>query len=496
MRFIKLSSLVIFTLLLSLFFFTSCRDDDPVTDNDPIASFQYEIGEVNFLEVTFSNYSEHATEYSWDFGDGNSSSEESPVHTYASSGSYEVKLTASNSTGSATFMETINLVDPNEAQKELTGDVSKTWKLFREGTCLSLGPDADNPAGWWPGLINDGARPCLYHQTFTFHLDGSFVYDDMNAFWGENDPWGGTDNHEKCFEPTAENMVNKDGADVSAWGSGTHSFTYDPSAGKITLTGMGAWMGFVHTVGLPDLYSNVPTASRTFDAAITKEEGYDLLTINYDYGTDGYWTAVYANYSDPSLEPDVETEQQEFGEDLPDVSPTELYFSFASPTDFILLDTIDSGAEITLGVDDPADPNAAKVGQYYKTTELYQELKFQTSPEANDINFENLTSVSLEVYLPSSNDYSGDLSKMVIIGLADQSKTEQWWTDHREYLDDGTALPEDEWIKLTYPLDMPNSGAGSYTPYERNDLDMIYIQLGGGGHAVDGTFYVRNLRFQ
>lgn len=490
--------LALFALVLSgSILFTSC-EKDPEPKEDPVSSFQFEISETNFLEVTFSNFSQNAESSSWDFGDGNMSTDENPTHTYAVAGDYTVTLTVSNGETDAMSSKTVTIVDPNEALKLLTGDVSKTWKLFREGTALQLGPDASNPGGWWPGLTNNGARPCLYEQEFTFHLDGTFVFDDKGVFWGENDPWAGTDLHETCFEPTTENMVNKDGADVSAWGSGTHQFSYNASTGEVTLTGTGAWMGLVHAVGTPDLYSIVPTASRTFKVNITQETGYDVLTVLYDYGADGLWTCMYVNYSDPSLEPDIVQEEDPFGMDLPDVSPNEMFFSFASadPSESILLDTIASGAQITLGVDDPADAGAKKVGEYYRTPNPFQELKFQTSPEANDINFENLTTVSLDVYVPSSNDYSGDLSKAIIIGLADQSQTEQWWTDNREYLDDGTALEEDKWITLTYQLDMPNAGAGTYTPYDRNDLDMIYISIGGGGHSVPGTFYIRNLRFE
>ena len=496
MKITKLNFLLMAIMTLGLLSITSCGDDDVVTtDPDkPIASYQFVISTSNFLEVAFTNFSQNADSYSWNFGDGTSSTEKDPVHVFPSGGDYTVELTATGAGGTATNSKTITIVDPNEALKLLTGDNTKTWKLFREGTCMSLGPDASNPAGWWPGLQNDGKRPCLFSQTFTFGLDGSFVYDDMGMFWGENDPWNGTALHETCFEPTAANMVNKDGADLSAWGSGTHSFTYDPSSGEVTLNGMGAWMGLVHTVGLPDLYSNVPTPSRTFNVSITQNEGYDLMTLNYDYGTDGLWTCVYASYSDPSLEPDIVTEGVEFGEDLEDITPTVLGHTFSSDSAFDLLGLLSGNSTIVTGVDDPADPTAAKVGEFTRvTTEQYQEAKLQVSPDPKDINFANFSTISIDVYLPSSNDYSGSLSKVVILGLADQSKTEQWWTDITQYETDGST-PEDQWVTLTYNLDSPTSGTGG-SPLARTDYDMVFINIGGGGHTNGGTFYVRNLRF-
>lgn len=71
----------------------------------PTASFTF--SEAGFGEVTFTNTSTDGNTYDWDFGDTNSSSDESPVHIYASSGSYSVSLTVTNDCGSETFTEEI-----------------------------------------------------------------------------------------------------------------------------------------------------------------------------------------------------------------------------------------------------------------------------------------------------------------------------------------------------------------------------------------------------
>lgn len=67
--------------------------------NEPVADFSLD----SFSEtVAFTNNSTDATEYLWDFGDGETSNEAEPTYTYASNGTYIVTLTASNPCSSST----------------------------------------------------------------------------------------------------------------------------------------------------------------------------------------------------------------------------------------------------------------------------------------------------------------------------------------------------------------------------------------------------------
>jgi PKD repeat protein len=61
----------------------------------PDAGFNFTIGS-GMNEVNFLNISEYSDSYSWDFGDGNFSTDVNPDHNYISNGTYTITLTASN----------------------------------------------------------------------------------------------------------------------------------------------------------------------------------------------------------------------------------------------------------------------------------------------------------------------------------------------------------------------------------------------------------------
>ena len=87
----------------------SCgEDEEPIAAPD--ASFT---SAISGKTVTFTNTTvgEELT-YAWDFGDGSTSTDESPEHTYEANGSYIAKLTATNTSGvdeSEAVLEIINI---------------------------------------------------------------------------------------------------------------------------------------------------------------------------------------------------------------------------------------------------------------------------------------------------------------------------------------------------------------------------------------------------
>ncbi|MGC9025467.1 MAG: PKD domain-containing protein, partial [Chloroflexia bacterium] len=81
----------------------------------PSAAFTYT---TSGLVVTFTNASQNATSYLWDFGDGITSTLSNPVHTYASGGTYTVTLTATGPCGRDTAVQVVRIslcVEPSGA---------------------------------------------------------------------------------------------------------------------------------------------------------------------------------------------------------------------------------------------------------------------------------------------------------------------------------------------------------------------------------------------
>lgn len=64
---------------------------------------------ISPLSVQFFDLSTNATSWSWDFGDGATSTEQDPIHIYTTGGTFTVKLTASNS-GSSDVLTSTDLI--------------------------------------------------------------------------------------------------------------------------------------------------------------------------------------------------------------------------------------------------------------------------------------------------------------------------------------------------------------------------------------------------
>ncbi|PLX11206.1 MAG: hypothetical protein C0594_03935, partial [Marinilabiliales bacterium] len=125
-------------------------------DSPPIANFSsLHIIECNG-EVEFTDLSSGIVDtWNWDFGDGTSSTEQDPVHTYTSNGTYTVSLTVSNSYGNNTHTES-DLLNINIPQAPTTtnGYICNEGSVYLEASGSGTLNWYDSPTGG--NLINTG----------------------------------------------------------------------------------------------------------------------------------------------------------------------------------------------------------------------------------------------------------------------------------------------------------------------------------------------------
>lgn len=79
-------------------------------DNIPWAHWRYDQDTTHYLKFEFTDLSAYEVEeWFWDFGDGGTSSDTNPVHTFSQNGIYEVCLIVKNKKGADTLCRTIKL---------------------------------------------------------------------------------------------------------------------------------------------------------------------------------------------------------------------------------------------------------------------------------------------------------------------------------------------------------------------------------------------------
>lgn len=117
---------------------------DSVNQNTtvPVANFTF----MNSgSSVTFADNSSSATSWFWDFGDGDTATIASPVHSYATSGTFNACLTVSNAAGcSSTFCDSVTVIITNVSES-LFGAYSLYPNPVHSSTTLTWEQGAGSP---------------------------------------------------------------------------------------------------------------------------------------------------------------------------------------------------------------------------------------------------------------------------------------------------------------------------------------------------------------
>jgi len=109
----------LFLSCLMIGLITACDTDELPEEGSlpdetpPSAAFSATPNEADYKLISFTNLSISATDYAWDFGDGNTSTDANPSNTYTADGTYTVKLTATDKLNqSSTTEKIIEVVEP------------------------------------------------------------------------------------------------------------------------------------------------------------------------------------------------------------------------------------------------------------------------------------------------------------------------------------------------------------------------------------------------
>jgi len=111
-------------------------------DNNPIAKYRYEADSIDYLRLRFTDLSYFRPEtWSWDFGDGSPRvSMQSPYHTFAQKGTYNVCLTVSNENSSNIECRTITLGTSSSDDESVSrADISLFPNPIQDYLLVTLG---------------------------------------------------------------------------------------------------------------------------------------------------------------------------------------------------------------------------------------------------------------------------------------------------------------------------------------------------------------------
>ena len=168
----------------------SIADETP-----PSANFAASVTE-DYLTYTFANLSSSATDYLWDFGDGNSSTDLDGINTYPAVGTYTITLTATDKLGvSSTFSETIEVVEPEEPDVPnpslVNADFDKLPKSSgSDCTCSgwinkSIGDQGESSSGNGGSdnvLKFDNNEPDAVYQEFEVVPNADYIIEIVTSF--------------------------------------------------------------------------------------------------------------------------------------------------------------------------------------------------------------------------------------------------------------------------------------------------------------------------
>jgi len=130
-------------------------------------------GTINSKQVTFTTHGNVAEgTYRWDFGDGTTSSEKDPIHTYRSTGVYNVTLAVSNAYGTYNYtLKNVSITDTLKADFSATNNQGSS-PLRVQFTDTSIGSGNTSSFLW---NFGDGTTSTERNPTHTYNRTGQYT---------------------------------------------------------------------------------------------------------------------------------------------------------------------------------------------------------------------------------------------------------------------------------------------------------------------------------
>ncbi|MCI5058636.1 MAG: PKD domain-containing protein, partial [Flavobacteriales bacterium] len=140
----------------------------------PSSGFNY--NNVGSLQVNFTDQSNGATNLSWDFGDGNSSNNSNPSHTYSAAGTYNVCLIAGNQNCPADTVCQSVVVTTTSQGPAPTAQMSLSSNAVCQGDVINFfDQSANNPTSWqWSFQGGTPASSTSQNPNITYYTPGTY----------------------------------------------------------------------------------------------------------------------------------------------------------------------------------------------------------------------------------------------------------------------------------------------------------------------------------
>lgn len=447
-------------LLLLVFIFitgglVSCEEDDRPRAALTVLDFDFSAEEVNTLKVSFTNESENAASYSWDFGDGSGLvTDENPTHQYVKGGTYNVILTGTGESGNVKKVSReVILTTPNTNPGfTYTNELNSAIVIF-----TNTSTNADSYS--WD--FGDGSD-LVTEENPTHEFPGAGTY---TVVLTATDSEGIFEQVTSSEEITIE-IVKAD-------------FSYTNEANSLIVN-------FTNTSEFASSYSwdfGDGTAASTEENPVHEYAGAGTYRVILTVTGLGSFTA----------------------KDSTDITVTTAGF-VAGPGDvFDFFTGVSSDANVEWVVE-PAitlehgiDFQDEKVGKYTRSGSVGSSFdKIFVRPLPGDVDWTERTVFSIDVYFPSSNTYSDDrstgITKNVEFRLR-QDKTDGSGSDSGTEIRLIKEVPTlDDWVTIEFDM----SGAAHWSGDPAFDPGAPYttliIMLGRDGGLFEGEFYLKNFK--